>query len=120
LRFTPEKISKAQMMIIQSPDEEKFVSSITAWEISLKFALGKLELGGQTPDEFVAGSYKLGIRNVTATTDQYATYYLLPKMDKHKDPFDRMIIWHALQSGLTLISSDKQLSQYKPHGLEVV
>lgn len=108
------------MAIIQSPDDEKFVSAITVWEISLKFALGKLELGGQTPDEFIAGIDKLGIRNITPTSSQYATYYLLPKMDKHKDPFDRMIIWHAVQSGLTLISSDRRLPDYKIHGLELV
>lgn len=120
LRFSADKLTKPQRAIIESAEDEKFISSITAWEISLKFSLGKLDLGGHTPDEFMAGIHKLGIKVITPTPEQYATYYLLPKMDHHKDPFDRMIIWQALQSGLPLISSDQQFSHYKPHGLEVV
>jgi len=119
-RLSPEKLKKTQKAIIESPEEEKFISPITAWEISLKFSLGKLDLVGHTPDEFIAGIYKLGIKIITPTPEQYVTYYLLPKMDKHKDPFDRMIIWQAIQDGLTLLSSDGQLSNYKIHGLKLI
>jgi PIN domain nuclease of toxin-antitoxin system len=120
VRFSPNKLKKTQKEAIESPDEEKFISCITAWEISLKYSLGKLDLGGHTPDEFIAGIHELGIKIITPTPEQYATYYLLPRIDEHKDPFDRMIIWHALQSGLALISSDTHFPQYKPHGLELV
>jgi PIN domain nuclease of toxin-antitoxin system len=120
VRLSPEKLSKNQKIIIESSEDEKFISSISIWEISLKFSLGKLNLGDHTPSEFIGGIEALGIKHITPSPDQYASYYLLPRLDKHKDPFDRMIIWHAMQSGLTLISNDKQLSQYKLHGLEVV
>ncbi len=102
LRFNPEKLSKNQRAAIEAVDEEKLISSITAWEISLKFSLGKLDLGDHTPEEFISGIYKLGIKIITPTPEQYATYYLLPKIDGHKDPFDRIIIWHAIQSGRRL------------------
>jgi PIN domain nuclease of toxin-antitoxin system len=119
-RLSPDKLKKTQKAIIESSEEEKFISSITAWEISLKFSLGKLDLGGHTPDEFIGGIYKLGIQIITPTAEQYVTYYLLPKMDMHKDPFDRMLIWQAIQNNLTLLSSDRKLSGYKIHGLTLV
>lgn len=86
----------------------------------MKYSLDKLKLGNHTPAEFIDSIEKLGIKYISPSPAQYATYYLLPKMDKHKDPFDRMIIWQALQSGLTLISRDEQISQYELHGLTVV
>jgi len=38
---------------------------------------------------------------------------------KHKDPFDRMIIWQAIQQPLVLISKDSGISEYKKFGLKV-
>jgi PIN domain nuclease of toxin-antitoxin system len=119
VRFSPNKLTKTQRTIIESPDEEKFISAITIWEISLKYALGKLDLGGDTPEIFTAGLQKIGIKSISPTQEQYATFYLLPKVIKHKDPFDRMIIWHAMNSGLALISSDKKLPDYGIHGLTI-
>ena len=61
LRLSPEKLSPEHKKIIESSEYEKFVSSITQWEISLKYAIGRLELGSHTPDEFLAGIYKIGL-----------------------------------------------------------
>jgi PIN domain nuclease of toxin-antitoxin system len=61
LRFSPEKLTEIQRIALTSSEEEKFISSLSAWEISLKFSLGKLDLGGHTPEEFMAGLYALGI-----------------------------------------------------------
>jgi PIN domain nuclease of toxin-antitoxin system len=119
LRLNPNKLSKEHKTILESPRDEKCVSVLSAWEISLKFSLEKLDLGNHTPDEFMASIPKLGLKIITPTPEQFATYYLLPKIYKHKDPFDRMIIWQAIRSGLTLLSADKKFSEYKPHGLLV-
>lgn len=119
-RLDADKIKANQKAIIESASDEKFISSISVWEISLKYSLGKLDLGGHTPDEFIAGMYKLGIKSITPTNEQWSTFYLLPKMPGHKDPFDRMIIWLALNSGMTLVSSDNNLHEYKPQGLNFI
>ena len=120
LRLNPEKLRPEHKKIIESSENEKFVSSITQWEISLKYAVGKLDLGEHTPDEFLAGIYKIGLKDITPSPDQWSTYYLLPKIKGHRDPFDRMIIWLAIQTGMTLVSNDSKFSEYKPHGLNVV
>ena len=64
LRLDPEKLNPEHKKIIESSENEKFVSAITLWEISLKYALGKLELGEHTPDEFLAGIYKIGLKDI--------------------------------------------------------
>jgi PIN domain nuclease of toxin-antitoxin system len=119
-RLEPKRIRPKQRIILESSDVEKWISSITVWEISLKYSLGKLDLGGHTPDEFIAGIYKLGMKVIAPNTEQYSTYYLLPKIPSHKDPFDRMLVWHAMKSGATLLSSDNRLNEYEPHGLTIV
>lgn len=120
LRLSPEKLSLEHKKIIKSSENEKFVSSISHWEISLKYALGKLELGSHTPDEFLAGIYKIGLKDIAPSPEQWSTFYLLPKINNHKDPFERMIIWLAIQTGMTLLSSDSMFGKYKPHGLSVI
>ncbi len=118
-RLDQKKLTKAHKIILESVTDKKFISAISVWEISLKYSIGKLELGGLTPDEFIAGINKLGIKVIAPSTEQYSSFYLLPTINKHKDPFDRMIIWHSIESGLILISSDKQMSEYKIHGLHL-
>lgn len=118
-RLDQKKLTKAHKVILESATDKKFISAISVWEISLKYSIGKLELGGLTPDEFIAGLHKLGIKVIAPMTEQYSSFYLLPTINTHKDPFDRMIIWHSIESGLTLISSDKQISEYKIRGLHL-
>lgn len=54
------------------------------------------------------------------TPEQWSTYFLLPKIKGHRDPFDRMIIWLAIKSGMTLLSTDSKFGEYNPHGLSVI
>jgi len=115
----PSKLTPQQRRIIESSDKEKCMSTISIWEISLKFSLGKLNLGGHTPEEFLKGAQELGFRVVIPTPEHYASFHQLPSVVKHKDPFDRMLIWQAIQDGLTLLSSDGQLPNYKIHGLKL-
>lgn len=119
-QLDPNKLSKVQRSILESSDNQKFLSIISVWELSLKYSISKIDLGDRTPEEFVAGIYNYGLSTTTPTAEQYATFHRLPKVLEHRDPFDRMIIWQAISSGLTLISSDKKLADYKIHGLQLV
>jgi PIN domain nuclease of toxin-antitoxin system len=38
----------------------------------------------------------------------------------HKDPFDRMIIWQAIQQQRTLVSKDANFPEYRQFGLKVL
>lgn len=120
LRLSPERLSTPQLAAIQSPDFKKCVSSISIWEISLKFSLGKLDLNGLTPEVFFGGLQELGIEIVSPTHNDLASFYKLDKLMSHKDPFNRMVIWQAIQADMTLISSDREFTKYAPHGLRLI
>ena len=119
-RLDPSKLTPAHQTILRDTTAQKLISSLSIWEISLKFSLGKLTLGGHTPEEFLDSARKLGFQLVEPTPDHFASFHRLPKVLTHKDPFDRMLIWQAIQDKLTLLSSDKLLPEYKLHGLLLI
>ena len=118
-RLEPNKLSNIHKVILQSPVDQKFISTVTIWEISLKFSLGKLDLGNHSPEEFMESAYNLGFQVLSPSPEQFASFHLLPQTLRHKDPFDRMLIWQAINSKLTLLSNDQKLASYKLHGLAI-
>jgi PIN domain nuclease of toxin-antitoxin system len=114
----PERISSKQRAIIDGRDAMKFISSISIWEISLKFARGKLSLGRHTPEEFLESALSLGFHIISPDPGQFASFHKLPSVVGHKDPFDRMLIWQAIQSDLIFLSQDRQLPNCDIHGLK--
>lgn len=114
--FEDEKLSKKAREAISNAENEIYVSVISYWEISLKYALGKLELEGITPDELPEKAKEIDIETMDLSEEDVITFYKLPRL-KHKDPFDRLIIWQAIRRDLPLISKDKSMEDYQPFGL---
>lgn len=93
------------------------VSVVAFWEISLKFALGKLELSGVEPDELPSFADQMGLSILPISQSKAASFHKLPRL-LHKDPFDRFIIWQAIQRKMTLISKDREFKEYRKFGLK--
>jgi len=92
-----------------------FVSPISAWEISLKAADGKLELPIE-PEEW----FEQTVRNHALTIADLSTAILcaanrLPF--HHRDPADRFIIATALQENAAVVTSDER---FKPYGVRLI
>ena len=117
--FSPNKLSAKSKKEIRSVENRICLSSITFWEISLKFALGKIELENCKPDEMPDLAMKMGLEIIQPTAQENASFYQLPKV-QHKDPFDRMIIWQSIQQQLVLISKDGGLEEYRAFGLQIL
>jgi len=115
--FTPEELSKSAAQEITSPDNDVCISVITLWEISLKYALGKLELEGIEPEELPESAEKMGVDILPISVLDAASFHKLPRLE-HKDPFDRLIIWQAIQQKMVLISKDSQFEKYCKFGLK--
>ena len=115
----PEKLSANVRGAIADPANEIHVSTITFWEIGLKFSLGKLEIKGCSPEDLVAGARQMGLGIAPPTAEESAGFYRLPKV-AHKDPFDRMLIWQCLERRWTLITRDRGLDEYVALGLKTV
>jgi len=114
--FEDEKLSEKAREAISNAENQIYVSVLSYWEISLKYALGKLELEGITPDELPEKAKEIDIETMELSEEDAITFYRLPRL-KHKDPFDRLIIWQAIRRDLPLISKDKIMEDYQPFGL---
>jgi PIN domain nuclease of toxin-antitoxin system len=113
-----KKLSKKVQDILIDPANTVFVSPLSFWEIALKFSIGKLQLNKMVPEDFISHSEQLGFRIKELSVEDTSTFYRL-QGDYHKDPFDRMLIWQAIQNNYTLISDDKSVHLYAACGLKV-
>jgi PIN domain nuclease of toxin-antitoxin system len=112
-----KKLSPKVVGILEDPKNEIFVSAVTFWEISLKYSLGKLDLSNLLPDELPKLTEETGFSLLPLLAAESACYHNL-NADWHRDPFDRMLIWQAIQNKLTLLTKDKNIARYKSVGLK--
>ena len=86
------------------------VSVVSAWEVALKVAAGKIRLATSPIDWFEAltGRYDLRLIPLDARTACVAA--ALPMV--HRDPFDRILVALARAQALTVLTSDDQIPRY--------
>lgn len=114
--FAPEKLSKRAARAIQTPDADVAVSVVTFWEISLKFSIGKIELSGVFPEDLPPAAEEARLVVLDLSPQETAFFHRLPRQ-AHKDPFDRLLIWQAIQRNLVLVTRDRKMHRYIPFGL---
>jgi PIN domain nuclease of toxin-antitoxin system len=86
--------------------QEVYVSAVSAWEIAIKAALGKLRTRRRAAQAVAdAGFFELPV-----TFEHAEAVSHLPT--HHTDPFDRLILASAQVEGFTIVSSDRQLALY--------
>ena len=117
--FSPEKISMYVAKIIKESDNRIFVSTITFWEIALKFSLNKLELEGITPDALPEIANQMRLELLGLSAEDAASFHHHPPTT-HKDPIDRMIIWQAIREKMVQISKDRKIVAYEDFGLRIL
>ncbi len=87
-----------------------FFSAVSAWEISIKYALGKLPLP-VPPSTYIAARLARRGFDVLSVSIAYGTAVAeLPR--HHRGPFDRLLVAQAAVEGMTLVSSDPALLPY--------
>lgn len=118
--FEPDNIKEPIRQILENDQDTKFVSSINLWEISLKYSLGKLDLGDANPSDLFDVLLDAGFEIAEPQARLFATYFQLPKKEDHRDPFDRLLIWQAISNGYTLLTQDRKIAQYRANGLKLM
>ena len=108
------KLAKTAREIIANSDNEVLISSASAWEISIKAALGRLEIELDDLEEAIA---KNGFRPLPIGLRHAITAGRLPNV--HRDPFDRMLVAQASVEELRLLTHDRVFDRYglKDEGL---
>ncbi len=85
---------------------EVLVSAASAWEVSIKKALGKLT----APDDLVDELTSSGFTPLNITLLHGMAAGSLPR--HHDDPFDRMLVAQATLEGLTVVTRDARFGEY--------
>lgn len=117
--FEHARLSKAARESIMDRENEVYASVISFWEISLKYSIGKLSLKNILPDELPRYAEKAGFEILGVTPEEVSSFYRLPAWG-HKDPFDRLLLWQCMRNDMTMITRDRELSEYTKIGLKSV
>ena len=106
-----KQLSQTARTSIEGDNDVNYVSIASLWEIAIKVSLKKLEL--RTPfDQINRQLIENGFELLPVTFEDTLTVSTLPF--HHRDPFDRLIIAQALNSGINIITKDENFLSYGP------
>ncbi len=115
-----DAIPEYTLDIIADPGNNIYVSSISLWEIAVKQSVGKLVLSNTSSTDLLNAITAQGFTFITLDPAEALESSTLKRYDNHKDPFDRMLIFQALQRGYTLLTKDSRIKQYEEIGLQIL
>lgn len=101
-----EGLARPARDAIAEPANEIAVSAASAWEISIKKALGRLD----APDDLEPQLEASGFDALPITIAHGLAAGALPR--HHEDPFDRLLIAQARIEGLTIVTRDARFKEY--------
>lgn len=110
MQVSPERLNEKALALVDDPDVRLLLSAASSWEISIKYALGKLPLP-LPPAEYVPDRLRTsGVSGIPITHRHTLHVARLPP--HHRDPFDRVLIAQAQLDDLTILTADRVFDQY--------
>lgn len=106
----PEKLSNKVRRLLESADTELIVSAASAWEIAIKYRLGRLPDAKPILADFDEVVRRLDARILAISHTHALRSGSYPQ--NLADPFDRMLAAQAELEHLPLVSRDAALRQF--------
>ena len=104
------RLSKGAAAVFLDRNNERYLSTASAWEIGIKHAAGRLPLPGR-PEIFVPRVREAsGIVSLEIDEESALHAGRLPGL--HSDPFDRMLVAQAIVHGMTILTPDPEIERY--------
>ena len=104
------QLSAVARDLYRDPTNEIYLSVVSAWEISVKYSLGRLPLP-EPPAQFVPSRRKrYGLISLPVEEESAVHEPKLPKL--HADPFDRLLVCQSIVHGAAVLTPDRAISQY--------
>lgn len=105
-----KQLSASVATALADPENGINLSAVTAWEIGIKHARGKLKLPAPLSEWFPAmvKHHRLMLWPIEAATAIASAS--LPSV--HQDPFDRLLIAFAQERRFTLATPDQTIAKY--------
>lgn len=106
----PDRLGDDARTAIEDGANEVRVSIISAWEIAIKQSLGKLDLPRPAerwlPDVLRRTGFDIAELDLSAALRVRALPF------HHRDPFDRLLVAHAVEHGFTIVTRDDAFERY--------
>ena len=115
MQVSPKRLSQPVQARLTNPDTELYLSAASSWEISIKWALGKLPLPVDPTDYIPRCMERQGVLGLPVQHRHALHVSGLPR--HHNDPFDRLLVAQAQLEDLTLLTADRRLGDYE--GVEI-
>ncbi|HSY50686.1 MAG TPA: type II toxin-antitoxin system VapC family toxin [Thermoanaerobaculia bacterium] len=106
----PERLSAAARRLLNDPGNELLFSAASLWEVAIKNTLGREDFRVE-PRLLRRGLLDNDYVELPVTSQHAVNIDGLPLL--HKDPFDRLLLAQAISEGITLLTADKQLAEYR-------
>lgn len=104
------KLSAVARAAFLEPNNERYLSASSAWEIAIKHALGRMPLP-KKPELYIPQvRERSGIESLPIDEESALCISRLPAL--HNDPFDRMLVAQAIVHGMTILTPDDDVAQY--------
>jgi PIN domain nuclease of toxin-antitoxin system len=91
-------------------EDDVFVSGATAWELAIKFRIGKLPSVASIVNDIAGAIASQSFQQLAISVVHAQRAGLLA--GTHRDPFDRMLVAQASSEDLTLVSNEKVFDTY--------
>ena len=106
----PNRLNRQARILLSSEREGLFLSAASSWEITVKFALGKLTLPEPPAKYIPMWMQNWGIHSLDISHRHALAIGDLPS--HHQDPFDRILIAQARLEGMVLLTADRVFEKY--------
>lgn len=107
---SPQRLPLELQEAIGQSSQELFLSAASTWELSIKYAIGKMPLP-EAPRHFIGPRLvRDDIRLLPI--DLHHTVEVADLPQHHQDPFDRLLIVQARVEGMRLVTADAAMEQY--------
>ncbi len=102
----PHKLSSEVQRVITDPENTRFLSPISVWELIMLREKKRLRLDEDFPKWFARTVAEL---ELTEAPLSWAAVHEMPYALNHKDPADRFLVATAVANDLILVTADEKL-----------
>ncbi|MFY9821746.1 MAG: type II toxin-antitoxin system VapC family toxin [Thermoanaerobaculia bacterium] len=111
MQAAPERLSPGSQALLLDPENQLFLSSVSSWEIAIKYSIGKLPLP-LPPAEYVPSRMETSGTSALPILHAHALHVATLPLH-HADPFDRLLIAQAQLEGLNILTADRKFGDYE-------
>lgn len=106
----PERLAPGSRRLVASADTELLLSAASAWEIAIKYAIGKLPLPSDPAALVPEWMDRTAVTPLAVLHRHALRVATLPP--HHRDPFDRLLVAQAQLEGLPILTADRNFARY--------